>query len=135
MADKTTIEQYEDLVAYLDVLRMSKADMEAEVIPPEVRAALDDIEAEMGSKIAEAETKLAELKALLESEARFIGDKIEGRNFQAIYYKPGKNITVKDALSLAASWNDKHPECAVQLRSIITLGKDRVSVQPRKGGG
>jgi hypothetical protein len=135
MADKTTIEQYEDLAAYLDVLRMSKADMEAEVIPPEVRAALDDIQAEMGPKIAEAETRLAELKALLESEARFIGDKIEGRNFQAIYYKPGKSITVKDALSLAASWDDKHPECAIALRSIITLGKDRVSVQPRKGGG
>jgi hypothetical protein len=135
MADKTTIEQYEDLVAYLDVLRMSKADMEAEVIPPEVRAALADIEAEMGPKIDEAEAKLAGLKALLESEARFIGDKIEGRNFHAIYYKPGKNITVKDALSLAKSWDDKHPECAVQLRSIITLGKDRVSVQPRKGGG
>ena len=134
MSEKTTIEQYEDLTAYLDVLRMSKADMEAEVIPPEVRAALDDIEVEMGAKIEEATAKLAELKALLESEAKFIGDKIEGRNFQAIYYKPGKNITVKDALSLAKSWDDKHPECAMQLRSIITLGKDRVSVQPRKGG-
>jgi len=134
MSEKTTIEQYEDLTAYLDVLRMSKADMEAEVIPPEVRAALDDIEVEMGAKIEEATAKLAELKALLESEAKFIGDKIEGRNFQVIYYKPGKNITVKDALSLAKSWDDKHPECAMQLRSIITLGKDRVSVQPRKGG-
>lgn len=132
MDDKTTIEQYEDLTAYLDVLRMSKADMEADVIPPEVRDALDDIEAEMGPKIAEAEARLAELKALLESEARFIGDKIEGRNFHAIYYKPGKNITVKDALCLAKSWDDKYPECAIALRSIITLGKDRVSIQPRK---
>jgi hypothetical protein len=135
MTTQTTIQQYEDLTAYLDILHMDKSRMQTEVTPPEVRAALDDIEIEMGSKITEAETRLAELKTLLESEARFIGDKIEGRNFQAIYYKPGKSITVKDALSLAASWDDKHPECAIALRSIITLGKDRVSVQPRKGGG
>jgi hypothetical protein len=135
MTTQTTIQQYEDLTAYLDILHMDKSRMQTEVTPPEVRAALDDIEIEMGSKITEAETRLAELKTLLESEARFIGDKIEGRNFQAIYYKPGKNITVKDALSLAKSWDDKYPECAVALRSIITLGKDRVSVQPRKGGG
>jgi hypothetical protein len=129
------MQKYEDLIAFLDVLCMQKANLEAEVIPPEVQNALDDIEAEMGPQIEQTKARIAKLKALLESEARFIGDKIEGRNFQAIYYKPGKNITVKDALSLAKSWDDKHPECAVQLRSIITLGKDRVSVQPRKGGG
>ena len=34
MSDKTTIEQYEDLAACLDVLRMDIARMEAEVILP-----------------------------------------------------------------------------------------------------
>jgi hypothetical protein len=135
MPDQTTMQKYEDLIAFLDVLYMQKENLEAEVIPPEVQNALDDIETEMGPQIEQTKARIAKLKALLESEVRFIGDKIEGRNFQAIYYKPGKNITVKDALCLAKSWEDKYPECAVQLRSIITMTKDRVSVQPRKGGG
>lgn len=127
-----TLADYESAISYLDVLRMEKQKCAAQAIPFDVQIVLDDIASEFDPQIQYVEARITELEVALKAEVTASGEKQVGTTHQVVYYRPSKTITAKDALALAAKWDEEgHSDFAVELRSIITLTKERVSIQPK----
>jgi ketol-acid reductoisomerase len=76
-----------ELCAAIDVMAILKQDEIDKVLTPEIKSALDAIEAEFAPKFAAAETNFVALKAEIETEVLAAGKSISGTHVRATYIK------------------------------------------------
>jgi hypothetical protein len=115
-----------------DVFAMDKQAKRKQVIPDDVQADLDDIEAEYAEKEELLSDKIKELEAHLKNEALVNREPIRGEYFQVIFTRGGYSVKTDDVLRVADRFEKTLPEVSAELRAIITKKKDSVSIQPRK---
>jgi hypothetical protein len=92
--------------AQRDVLNMDKRALIDQVLTPDIKARLAEIEAEFGAKAEAVNAKIAALEAEIKAEVLAHGESMKGRHFQAVWSQ-GR-----------VSWDDKglrgyakaHPE-------------------------
>jgi hypothetical protein len=85
---KTLLDKLADIRSQLDVLRLDKEDAINQVLTPEIRKAISDIEIEFGEKAEAATTNASELEAALKSMMINHGASVKGQRLQAVYVSP-----------------------------------------------
>ena len=87
MADQEYIEKYADLVERLDMLTKNKAELQAKLVPDEVKLALADLEAEYKPMIDAVQEELATIKGLIEQTVLEQKETWKGSRFMATWNK------------------------------------------------
>ena len=129
-----TIQEFDNLLAMRDVLMLEKQTQRDQVIPDEVKAELDAIDAEFSEKEELLAAKIAAAEEALKAQAVAAGATIEGQYYNFQYNKGGFTVKADDVLRVADRWEKTQPELAAELRSILTKKKSFASRQPRRGG-
>lgn len=129
-----TIQEFDNLLAMRDVLMLEKQTQRDQVIPDEVKAELDAIDAEFYEKEELLAAKIAAAEEALKAQAVAAGATIEGQYYNFQYNKGGFTVKADDVLRVADRWEKTQPELAAELRSILTKKKSFASRQPRRGG-
>lgn len=129
-----TIQEFDNLLAMRDVLMLEKQTQRDQVIPDEVKAELDAIDAEFYEKEELLAAKIAAAEEALKAQAVAAGATIEGQYHNFQYNKGGFTVKADDVLRVADRWEKTQPELAAELRSILTKKKSFASRQPRRGG-
>ncbi len=129
-----TIQDFDNLIAMRDVLMLEKQAQRDQVIPAEVKAELEAIDAEFAEKETLLAEKIAAAEAALKAQAVAAGATIEGQYYNFQYTKGGFTVKVDDVLRVADRWEKTHPEVAAELRSILSKKKSFASMQPKRGG-
>ena len=107
MADiASKLDQLADLHNQQDRLSGDKQALVDQVLTPEVRARLAEIEAEFESKSETAGVKIATLEAEIKAEVLAKGETVKGGKFQAVWNKGRQSWDDKGLTAYAES----HPE-------------------------
>jgi len=117
------LKQYEELVTNRDLLSSRKAELIAAVIPAEVKAEIDAIEAELDPEIEEMDEKIAALAKELKNYVASTGEKLVGDRYQVIFTKPRKSWDNKALEGYAVA----HPE----ILAFQKVGKPGASIRAR----
>lgn len=133
-AKPITIQEFDDLIAQRDLLMLEKQTQRDKVIPIEVKAELDAIDAEFSDKEELIAAKIALAEEALKAQAVSAGTTIESQYYNFQYTKGGFTVKVDDVQRVADRWEKTHPGVAVELRSILTKKKSFASKQPKRGG-
>ena len=117
------LNQFANLKAALDVHRLEKEDLIAQILTPEIKAQIADIEAEFSEKTAAANKNLAELEAAIKAAVTAHGETVSAEHYQAVYSKGRTSWDTKalDGFCVA------HPEVA----QFKTTGAPSVSIRAR----
>ena len=123
MSVQELLNEYSNNLAGIDLLNGNKQELIDKVIPPEIKAQLDEIEAEFTPVFANINTRNQELIDMIKAEVVAAGKTVSGEYHQAVYSK-GKTL-----------WDDKmllgyatdHPE----IKSFRSVGKPSVSIRVR----
>ena len=100
------LDQLAELHAQREAMEGEKQALVRRVIPPEIQARLDDIEAEFGGKAAAATTNIEALEASIKTATLAHGETVRGAGFQAVWNK-GRQSWDSKGLTVYA---DSHPE-------------------------
>lgn len=95
MTEQQLLDHIGDLFMQEEYLKSEKTKLLDQVIPPQIRAEINDIEAEFESKQAAVETQIAEAKKLLSPLVAIVGHSMKGKGARAVL-TPAKD-----------EWNDK----------------------------
>ena len=121
------IAKYENMAAYISVLKMDMEAAKNEIIPASLKADLNAIDAEFSEKIENAENHLLRLKTELQEVGKAVGRTINGKVYQIVYSRGSWKINdVEGLLMLATS--------TPAIMRYIGRGKPSASVQVRRGG-
>lgn len=90
----------------LDVLRLEREEIEQKIIPPDVKAALDELDAEYAPKTDEVREKISSIEAEIKSLVVEHGETVKGDYIQAVYVK-GRTTWNTSALD---GYAKAHPE-------------------------
>lgn len=119
-----TIDKLNELAnikAMLDALNLQKQELLAAAMPAEVRARLDEIEAEFSGKTETANEKAAALEAEIKAEIIAGGASVKGDYLHAIYAKGRVTWDTKGVEGFAVA----HPE----LNAFRKVGEPSVSIR------
>ncbi len=127
-----TIEEYDQLLGLRDVLMLEKQAQRDQVIPDEVKAELEAIDAEFAEKEEQLAAKIEAAESALKAKAVAAGATIEGKYYNFQYTKGGFTVKVDDVLRVADRWEKVNPEFAAELRSILSKKNSFASKQPKR---
>lgn len=121
------IAEYENLAAHLDIVRMDMQAAKDAVIPDEIRADLDAIDAEFSERIETGTKKLETLKKSLLEAGKAAKETVNGETYQFQYVKGSWTITdLPGLLKLAVAMPF--------ILSCIKEGSPSARVVVRRGG-
>jgi DNA repair exonuclease SbcCD ATPase subunit len=80
-------QEYDNLKSQAEYLQLEKTRLTAEAIPEEVRARLDEIEAEFGDKAEFVQQNIAAIEAQIITQVKDAGETKKGAGWSAVYYK------------------------------------------------
>lgn len=115
------IEKYSDLGVGINLIQLQKQDAIDQVLTPEIKEKLAEIEAEYFAKAEELKLKKDSLESEIKQEVLQAGRTVKGTNHQFIYLKP------------RVTWNvpalDGYAEAHPEIRKFRTEGNPSVSVR------
>ena len=123
------LEQLSQLHAQREALEEEKQALIAKTLPPEIKARLEDIEAEFSEKDKAAGANIEALEESIKSATLAHGESVRGAGFQAVWNK-GRQTWDSKGLSAYA---DSHPEVlqfrkegepSVTIRKVTAKGGD-----------
>lgn len=123
------LDKLADLYAQREAMEAEKQALMAKVIPPEIKARLDDIEAEFGEKAKAATANIEALEDSIKEATLTHGESVRGAGFQAVW---NKGRVSWDSKGLQA-YADDHPEVlqyrkegepSVTIRKVTAKGGD-----------
>lgn len=119
----TILEKLTEAYAQRDLLNMDKAKLLDEVIPVEVKQAIDDINAEFDEKLTGLSQVITNLEAQAKDAVLQCGETIRGGAVQAVYSKgrvswDGKKLDGMMALVPGLAAARKEGEPSVSLRKV-----------------
>ena len=121
------LQEYENMAAQLDLIKSDMSQARSAVIPDEVKADLESIEAEFMPRIEAGQAKLEEFKKLVQGAGKLVGETVNGDVWQVVYKKGSWKITdIEGLLQVAIA----HPE----VMQHIGKTDPSASVQVRRGG-
>jgi len=100
------LERLADLYHQREALDAEKQKLLDQILTPEVRARLADIEAEFAQKAEAANANIESLEAAIKTETLTLGESVRGSSFQAVW---NKGRTSWDSKGLA-TYSESHPE-------------------------
>lgn len=118
-----------ELYAQADALRLHKQDLMKTVIPLDVQAKLDDIEAEIGAQQAVVAEKTAVLEVGIKSITMEQKASLAGDLFHCVYNPGGKTVSVGDVEAFADELEHTSKRLAAKLRTLLKQKKDSCSIQ------
>jgi hypothetical protein len=121
------LDRLSDLYAQQEALEAEKQALILKTVPPEVKARLDDIEAEFAGKAQAASANIEELEASIKTATLAHGESVRGAGFQAVW---NKGRLTWDSKGLNA-YADEHPE-VLQYRKE---GEPSVTIRKATGKG
>ena len=98
MSATELLEALTELQAQIDLLKLDKADTLDKVIPPEIKEAIEAVNAEFDEQITAANSKFSEIEAAVKYAVCENGENAKGGAYQAVFNK-GR-----------VSWNTKQLE-------------------------
>lgn len=110
-----------ELKSALDVLAMERDEIEQKIIPPDVRAALKELDEEYAPKLSEAREKISSIEAEIKALVVAHGETVKGDYIQAVYVK-GRTSWDTRALD---GYAKAHPE----LSELRRVGDPTVSLR------
>ena len=123
MSVQELLNEYSNNLAGIDLLNGNKQELIDKVIPPEIKAQLDEIEAEFTPVFANINTRNQELIDLIKAEVIAAGETVSGEFHQAVYMKGRTSWDSKSLEGFAAA----HPE----ILQFKTIGSPSVSIKAR----
>ena len=123
MSVQELLNEYSNNLAGIDLLNGNKQELIDKVIPPEIKAQLDEIEAEFTPVFANIDTRNQELIDMIKAEVVAAGKTVSGEYHQAVYSKPRVSWDSKGLEGYAVA----HPEILV----FRTEGSPSVSLRVR----
>jgi len=81
------LDQLAELQSALDMLELQRQELIDNAMPPEVRQAIIDINAEFGEQEDAAKEKIAALETRIKAAALDCGETVNGNHLQAVYVK------------------------------------------------
>jgi len=81
------LEQLSEFYAQLDVLQLQKADLLDTVMPPEIKQAVEDVNAEFADKETAVRENMADLEAQVKQAVIDDGETAKGGVLQAVFNK------------------------------------------------
>jgi hypothetical protein len=121
------LDRLSDLYAQQEALEAEKQALILKTVPPEVKARLDDIEAEFAGKAQAASANIEELEGSIKTATLAHGESVRGAGFQAVW---NKGRLTWDSKGLNA-YADEHPE-VLQYRKE---GEPSVTIRKATGKG
>lgn len=121
---KDKLDRLYDLRAATDALRLDFEDKRAKIIPADVRAALDELEAEYRGTADAAQENAAALEAEIKADVLAAGATVKGTGMSAIYSAGRVSWDTKALDGFAAA----HPEIA----TFRKVGEPSVSFRVAK---
>ena len=85
---KELLTKLDDKKVGVDMLNQDKARLIDAAIPPDVKEALADIEAEFGDKLEKLNKEIKQLEDIVKKAAVQVGETIKTENIMVVYYKP-----------------------------------------------
>ena len=121
---KKQLDQLAEYQAQIDLVTIDKRAAIDSVLTPEIKAALDDIEAEFAGRVEEASAKIESLKAEIKDAVIAHGSTVKGCAMQAVYSKPRVSWDTKmlDGLAMVIP----------QVASARRTGEPSVSIRSNK---
>jgi phage terminase small subunit len=100
------LDQLAEFHRQLDMLEKDKQKLIDQVLPPEIKARLEEIEAEFAHKAEAAQASIETLEGEIKSEVISHGESVRGAAFQAVWTKgrqswDGKGLT---------TYSESHPD-------------------------
>jgi hypothetical protein len=123
MTTEEKLNQLANYRAQLDVLNLQKQDAINGVLTPEIKAALDEIEAEFGQMSEGANGNIAALEAEIKEAVTAHGETVKSEFLMAVYNKPRVSWDTKGLDGYAVA----HPE----VKAFQSFGKPSVSIRSR----
>ena len=123
MSVQELLNEYSNNLAGIDLLNGNKQELIDKVIPPEIKAQLDEIEAEFTPVFANINTRNQELIDTIKAEVVAAGETVSGEFHQAVYMKGRTSWDSKSLEGYAAA----HPE----ILQFKTIGSPSVSIKAR----
>ena len=123
MSVQELLNEYSNNLAGIDLLNGNKQELIDKVIPPEIKAQLDEIEAEFTPVFANINTRNQELIDMIKAEVVAAGQTVSGEFHQAVYMKGRTSWGSKSLEGYAAA----HPE----ILQFKTIGSPSVSIKAR----
>lgn len=123
MSVQELLNEYSNNLAGIDLLNGNKQELIDKVIPPEIKARLDEIEAEFTPVFANINTRNQELIDMIKAEVVAAGETVSGEFHQAVYMKGRTSWDSKSLEGYAAA----HPE----ILQFKTIGSPSVSIKAR----
>jgi len=87
MSASDLLEKLTELQASIDLLKLDKADTLDKVIPPEIKAAMEAVNAEFDEKIEAANKRFSEIEQAVKVAVIDAGETIKGGAYQAVFNK------------------------------------------------
>ena len=100
------LDQLAELHRQMEALQKDKQKLIDQVLPPEVKARLDEIEAEFSQKGEAAQASIETLEKEIKAEVLSQGESVRGAVFQAVWNKGRQSWDSKGL----ASYADSHPD-------------------------
>ncbi len=114
------LDELAEIQASLDALRLEKERLRESIIPAEVRAALEELEAEFAPKEEEAVRKEQALRKRVVEMVKSLGHTVKGAHLQAVF-------------SMRTSWDSKRLEGFAKAHpEILAFRTQKPSVSIRK---
>jgi hypothetical protein len=121
---ETQLDQLANLQAKADIIRLEFAQLRKQIIPQEIQAQLDDLDAEMETTLEPVNQAVSDLTETVKQNVIVTGASVKGTFLQAVYSKP------------RVSWDNKgldgfmvaHPE----IKAFRKEGEPSVSIRTVK---
>lgn len=84
---KQLLDQLSDLQSQIDLIGMEKQKLIETVLTPEIKQALQDIDAEFTGKVEAVQGKRGELEQMVKTAVVEFGASVKGNHFHAVYNK------------------------------------------------
>jgi len=123
MSAKDLLNEYSNILAGVDTLKMEKEKRYGMVITPEIKAQLENIDREIDPIIEKFNARAVELVDLIKAEVVAAGETVSGEFHQAVYMKGRTSWDSKSLEGYAAA----HPE----ILQFKTIGSPSVSIKAR----
>lgn len=120
---QSLLDDLADIKSQLDVLRLDKEAAINQVLTPEIRTAIADIETEFNGKAAAAQANAAELETAIRAGLIEYGKSVKGARLQAVYISPKVTWDAKALDGYAMGHPElfafrKEGEASVQIRVV-----------------
>jgi len=107
------LNQLDDLQCHLDAIRLHYDELEASIIPPEIKSMLDDMHAERTTTLNSADNGITQLQSVIREAVVTLGESVKGAHLFAIFNKGRVTWDTKRLNGFMVA----HPELA-ELRKV-----------------